>query len=183
MSEENNRVYIDTNVLYNWLFSNDPADSTSATKFMSDVEDGKYVGIISDFTLSELRKVIRNQLVRKGIEDPAVWSRKEQEAITRIYQIEEENVEVVSGEMPHDGIKNDEPFSRVSGRAYVLMGKYPGKAIAVHRTKKHKGLSTADTIHVVLAQNFGCGKIASFDRDFGGLSEIPQLDVRQEYAS
>jgi len=166
-----------------WLFSENRADSTSATKFMGDVEGGKYVGIISDFTLSELRKVIRNQLVRKGIEDPAVWSRKEREAITRIYQIKEENVEIVSGEMPHDGIKSDELFSRVSGRAYVLMGKYPGKAIAVHRTKKHKGPSTADTIHVVLAQNFGCGKIASLDRDFGGLSEIPQLAIKQEYAS
>jgi len=34
---------------------------------------------------------------------------KEHEATTRMYPIKEENVEIVSGEMPDDGIKNDEP--------------------------------------------------------------------------
>jgi len=181
MSEENNRIYIDTNVLYNWLFSKNFTDLIPAKKFMKDVEDGKYIGIISDFTLNELRKIIRNQLVNKGIEDPTIWNTREQEAITKIYQIKKENVEIVSGEIPNDDIKNDELFSKVSDRAYVLMGKYSGKVITENRIKKHKGLSTADTIHVALAQNFSCSKIASFDGDFGNLSEIPQLVVKQEY--
>lgn len=182
MSAQNNRIYVDTNVLYYWLFSKNYADLIPATKFMQDIENGKYKGIISDLSLNELRKVIRTQLVNKGKTNPTEWESAEREAITRIYQLKKENVEIVSGEITDDDIKTDELFSRVSDKAYAFMIKYPGKVIKPKTKDEHKGLSPVDTFHIVLAQNFKCNKIASFDGDFQvSSSEIPQLVVKQEY--
>jgi predicted nucleic acid-binding protein len=182
MSEEDNRIYVDTNVLYYWLFSKNFKDLIPARKFMKDIESGKYKGIISDLTLNELKKVIRTQLVNKGITDPNKWKATEDDAITKIYQIKNENVEIVSGEIATEDIKIDEPFSKVSDKAYTFMSKYSGKVIRPEKKEEHKGLSTVDTFHLVLAQNFKCNKIASFDGDFHvSSSEMTQLDVKQEY--
>lgn len=149
---------------------------------MKDVENGKYKGIISDLTLNELRKVIRYQLVKKGVTDPEGWSLAERKALDSIYAIKKENIEIVSGEIPPEDIKSNELFSKVSDKAYSLMMKYPGKVIKPVREEEHKGLSSVDTFHIVLAQNFKCTKIASFDGDFAeASSEMPQLVIKQEY--
>lgn len=64
MSLVYNRLYIDTNVLYDWLFDDDTSEEKHATSFIRNVQDGKYTGIVSDLALNELIKVIRSTMVR-----------------------------------------------------------------------------------------------------------------------
>ena len=57
---ENNRIYIDTNVLINWLFGVTATTLKPATDFIKDIENGRYTGVISYLTLNELLKVMRH---------------------------------------------------------------------------------------------------------------------------
>lgn len=91
------RIYIDTNVLYNWLFGASTRTVKPATGFIKDVEDGKYIGVISDITLNELYRIVRNLLVRAGKNDHGIWKRKQDEAIRKIYRIKKGQIEIVSG--------------------------------------------------------------------------------------
>ena len=185
MAEENNRVYIDTNVLFNWLFGVKATTAKPATDFIKDVENGKYVGIISDVTLNELVKIIRNIMVERGQTDPASWERKKKEAIRKIYAIKKEQIEIVSGTINDcEKSEDDLVFGKISDQAYNIIQKYPGVAKWDDSEKKtkHKGMSTADTFHVILAKIFNCDKIASFDSDFKEVSsEIKQLVVKEIY--
>lgn len=186
MSEsENNRIYIDTNVLFNWLFGVTATTLKPATDFIKDIQRGRYVGVISYLTLNELLKVISNLLVDKGKTDPAEWKSKREEAIRKIFAIDSNQIEIVSG-TTNDSTHNENEllFGKISDNAYDLMEKYPGtvKYDNTARKDKHKGMSTVDTLHVELAKIFNCSKIASFDSDFKEVnSEIKQLVVKEVY--
>lgn len=181
---ENNRIYIDTNVLINWLFGVTATTVKPATDFIKDVENGRYKGVISYLTLNELLKVIRNIMVQQGKTDPALWKSKGKDAINKIYKIKKDNMEIVSGITTDCKKSGDELlFGKISDQAYTVMEKYPGRTLQGVREKdKHKGMSTVDTFHVILAKIFNCDKIASFDDDFQEAnSEIKQLVVKEIY--
>ena len=181
---DNNRVYIDTNVLINWLFGVKATTAKPATDFIKDIENGRYKGVISFLTLNELLKVIRNLMVERGKTDPTFWERKGNEAIDKIYRIKKENIEIVSGTTTDCEKSEDELlFGKISDQAYTVMEKYPGGILQkVGEKDKHDGMSTVDTFHVILAKIFNCDKIASFDGDFKEVSsEIKQLVVKEIY--
>ena len=183
MAHTQQRIYIDTNVLYNWLFGASTKTHKPATDFIQDIKDGKYVGVISDITLNELCKIIRHLLVKAGKNDPVVWKRKQDEAIRKIYSIKMEQIDIVSGTSKDTQRSSSElEFGNISSEAYNIMEKYPGKIISSHGQNKHKGLSTVDSLHVILAKVFNCSKIASFDGDFHEThSEIPEMIISEDY--
>ena len=186
MSEpENNRIYIDTNVLYNWLFGYTATRAKPATEFINDVSNGRYVGIISYLTLNELIKIIRNMMVEQGKIEPLQWERKRDEALRKIFALNNEHVEIVSGNITDSTCnEKDLMFGTISNKAYLLMEKYPGtvKFDETERKSKHKGISTVDSLHVELAKIFKCCKIASFDSDFAEVnSEVRQLVIKEVY--
>ena len=186
MSEpENNRIYIDTNVLFNWLFGTTATSVKPATEFINDVVNGRYVGIISYLTLNELLKIISNMMVDKGKTEPAQWKRKRDEALKKIFALNDKQVEIVSGNITDSTCnEKDLMFGTISDNAYTLMEKYPGtvKFDATKGKNKHKGISTVDSLHVELAKIFKCCKIASFDSDFAEVnSEIQQLVIKEVY--
>ena len=162
-----------------WLLPKNTSTSKPSTDFLKDVQNGKYIGVISYLTINELFKSIRNILVHEGKTDVAVWKSKEEEAIRKIYALPKDFVEIVSAKVDDCSAKEEDlVFGKISDDAFTLMETYRGKVTK----NKHDGLSTVDSYHVVLAKLFECNKIASIDNDFNETSnEIPRLAVKEMY--
>jgi len=173
------RIYIDTNILVYWLFPKNTLTAKPSADFLKDVEDGKYIGVISYLTINELFKSIRGMLVKDGKTSITLWKAKEKEAMRKIFALSSKFVEIVSGKKDDcKAIQDDLAFGKISDDAFLIMDKYPGQVTK----NKHDGLSTIDTYHVVLAKLFDCNKIASIDNDFKECSnEIPPLSVKEVY--
>jgi len=164
--------------------SNNSTTLVPITKFMNDVQSGKYQGIISYLTLNEILKIIRNLLVKKGKTDPDVWRREEENAIERIYKLPNSSFEILAG-LPDESITSSDElhFGKISNDALEIMKKYSGKVKEIPGSDdEHDGLSTVDTYHIILAKKFNCEKIASFDKDFvEASSEIGTIVLKEEY--
>ncbi|MCY4490026.1 MAG: hypothetical protein OXC46_01010 [Thaumarchaeota archaeon] len=116
------RIYIDTNVLIYWLFPTHPATAKPSTAFMSDIKSsGKYHGIISDFTINEMIKVIRSILVTRKITNASSWENKIKWAVEKIYNLNKDDFTVVFGMAYEDNSDDDMGFGRISYEATQLM--------------------------------------------------------------
>ena len=177
------RIYVDTNVLLYWLLPSRPATAKPCTDFMRDVESGgKYLGIISNLALNEMIKGIRNILVAGNKTDAACWRSEVDRALHAIYELNE-NFVIVSGTAEEAGPDASMSFGAMSVEATNLIKDHEGTArTRSGRGTVHDGLSTADTLHAVLAKRMNCSQIATFDNDFDELSDyMPRMNVREAY--
>ncbi|MCY4490029.1 MAG: type II toxin-antitoxin system VapC family toxin [Thaumarchaeota archaeon] len=179
------RIYIDTNVLIYWLFPSHPATAQPSAAFMQDVElSGKYYGIISDFTLNEMIKVIRNVPVAENKISVTSWKYEISFALKKIYALKNNNFTVITGSEDEVNFENNMNFGEISIEATQLMIDNPGttkinaKGVAIH-----DGLHAADSLHAVLAKRMDCSRIATFDNDFDEISYyIPRMNVKEMYS-
>lgn len=168
----NDRSYLDVSVLFNWLMASKASYNKPASAFIKEVENGKFSIVISDLALNEFAKTVKNTLVKNGYTNPESWTKKIHECMDRIFKLSG-NVTIIPW---HITAKDDinYPFLQVSSSAYNLMLKYSGHTIQNRSGQNmHKGLSTADTLHVALARMLKCSMIVTSDKDFEEVEEIP----------
>ena len=151
---------------------------------MSDIESNKeYHGIISDFTINEMIKVIRSILVTRKITNASSWENKIKWALDKIYSLNKNNFTVVSDMAYENNSDNDMNFGTITAEATQLMKEKPGKIKTDTKGRiTHMGLSTADTVHATLAKWMNCSKIATFDNGFNEISDyLPRMNIKEEY--
>jgi len=170
------RIYFDSAVLLRWLLGEGHSTKGVASSFIDGVSNEKYEGIISQLTILEMIKVIRNLLVEKGKTDPKEWADFIFKAIDSIYKIPK--IRIIEGTVKETGEKHTVTssdhmsFGKISYDAVELIKKYQGKTKSSTDGKKleHDGISAVDALHVILAKRLKCNKIVSFDNDFDQLS-------------
>lgn len=153
-------VYIDTMVLiYHFLSSSNGRLTQKATMFLRDVEKGKYVGIVTTFTVAEYLAVIRGLLCQRRnrqvspAEISTIKLRLEQ-FINQMGIVLYDSDVLASGHTvfaeSESMIEKDESYK----------GKYD---------RKWHCLNGADALHVAFAASVNAEAIATFDDDFRGV--------------
>ncbi|MDA7944432.1 MAG: PIN domain-containing protein [Nitrosopumilus sp.] len=170
MHDTDGRSYVDASVLFNWLMSDGTPSNEHASAFIKGVENGRFAVIISDLALNEFAKTIKNTLVKNGDIDPESWTKKISNCMEKIFTL---HGDVMIIPLQTSSVKHNFPFSWISSTAYNLMLKYPGRTIQNRSGRHiHRGLSTADTLHVALACALKCSLIVTSDKDFDEVEEI-----------
>jgi len=171
------RIYIDSNVLiYYFKPRHKPQYSALSKRFLKNVEEGRFEGIVSIFSILELIKIIREILVQlEDVRDPKEWEKEIRIVIETIFKTN--NIKIVEGPSKEcarfDDIR-DLLYATVLWDSFELMNKYQGKILWNGHEFRHEGLYPADTLHLVLAKKTGCNKIATFDRDFDETRDVVQ---------
>ncbi|MFQ5951635.1 MAG: type II toxin-antitoxin system VapC family toxin [Candidatus Geothermarchaeales archaeon] len=152
------RYYIDTNVLINYQLGHVVKGfADRATRFLLQVEDGRYEGIVSILTLLEFISAARRILAEKGdVDDSDQREEIVSESVEAIFQMK--NLTMV--DFSHDEITLSDSLLR----AYDVLRRYfTGRTTSNGR---HLTLKAADALHIVMAQRLGCDKIVTFDENF-----------------
>jgi len=165
------RIYIDTNVLVYFFYTKQRKDfSDKAKLFLGKVETSKFEGVISSITLMELIKCLRELLVKFGkIYDLNRVDEIICQQIKVLYSID--NIRFAEGRPPeYDPTTEVENlyYYAVSNESLKLIQSCKGKVYPDYNTgvAEHTGLHPIDIIHVVLAKQLQCDKIATFEWNF-----------------
>ena len=175
------RIYIDTNVLVYYFYTRQREDfSEKAKRFLQRVESNKFEGVISSVTLMELIKVLRELLVTYGkIRDMNMIESVINQQIKELYSMN--NICFVEGRPPDlKPVVEVEKlyYYSITSRSLNLLQTCRGKIDADHETgePEHAGLHPLDIMHVVLAKQLNCHRIATFEWNFKEASgEVPAL--------
>ena len=170
MSSISDSIYVDANVLVNWLVPDNSQDSRHASSFIEAVENKKLTAVITELTLNEFAKVLRVILVKQGYTNPQYWAEQLDICMNRIYQLPD-NVQMISSNSISSDGKNYQFFD-ITSDAYGFIMKYPGKTKQMKKHKEHNGLSTVDTLHIAIACKLGCSIIVTSDKGFEDVKEI-----------
>lgn len=188
IANKGDRIYIDTNVLVYFFYSKQRGDlSDKAKRFLKEIEKEKFEGIISSITLIELIKCLRELLVKfGGIADINKVDEIIGQQLKVLYSIN--NIHFVEGYPPKFEISPDVDqlyYSTVSNNSLKLIQAYKGRVLPDYNTGKaeHQGLHPIDIIHVVLAKQLHCDKIATFEWNFQETSgEVTPLILQDRYS-
>lgn len=153
-------VYVDTMVfIYHFLYSSKTRLASKAASFLKDIETGKYVGIVTSFTVAEYLAVIRGLLCERrnrqvSPEEISAIRKRLEQFITQmgimLYDSDTlANRHAVFAEC-ESMIERDTPSK----------GKYD---------RKWHYLNGADALHVAFAASVNAEAIATFDDDFRGI--------------
>ena len=178
------RIYIDSNILLNWLFGVSTTKVKPSSDFLNEVIAGKFEGIITSLTLNEVIKVTRNIMTGNGKTEPGYWKSKEKEAMRKIFELPAKNVIISNDVLENLELSEDElNFEKISDEALTLIKKYQGSTkINEDGKTEHDGLSTVDSLHLAIAKKIACDKIATADADFKETeAELPVLFVKEVY--
>jgi len=173
IARKGERIYIDSNVfVYCFYSKHKPNLYAKAKDFLSKVENGKFVGIVSSATIMEIIKSLRELLVKYGrVKSTQDVETLVQQCISPLFSIPPDRMKFLEGRPP-DLIPMPEAkemyYYNVSNEALRTMQKYPGKIGTDMDTgePEHKGLHAVDTFHVVLAKKLQCDKLATFAWEF-----------------
>lgn len=171
IAQKGDRIYIDTNVLVYFFYTKHRADfSQQAKRFLMEIEKSKFEGVISSITLMELINCMRELLVAYGnVKDVSAVDQIVSQQLKVLYSIA--NIHFVEGYPPDFELSPDIEqlyYSTVSNNSLRLIQACKGKILPDYNTGKveHKGLHPIDIIHVVLAKQLHCDKIATFEWNF-----------------
>lgn len=170
------RVYIDTMILVCHVWSEfDERDNriTKATKkFLKEIMDKKYIGIVSTHTMNETIAILKKHYAELNTSNPSdedieCLISKLEMAIKKL-GFEYHDADILSRELPSD----DWLFSQ--SKCIII------KSESIHtptyrNPKRWSMLGGADAIHVVLAKQSKADFFATFDKGFKGLKD--GLDV------
>jgi predicted nucleic acid-binding protein len=165
------RIYIDANVLVYYFYSKYRKDfSKNATDLLNKVATKKFEGIISNLTIMELIKSLRELLVEYGkIGKIADIDTIVEKTIKPLFLMD--NICFVEGR-PTDFEPAIEIaklyYHSASNECLKLMNVYKGKVGSDYTSgmPKHQGLHAPDFFHLFLAKQLRCDKIATFDWAF-----------------
>ena len=172
--------YIDTNILLYFLKTKYfGKQSDMAKRFLQKIEDGKYHGTISEFTLSELVKSLREVMVKyENIKLANDWKIEIGKALKAIYEIQNLDIKKVFTKNDGKQLLTEE----IANEGINILQKYPGKVSKKDDEFEHDGLHPMDTYHIVLAKTLGCSALATFDNDFDeSKTEIPTLKLQSDF--
>lgn len=174
---------MDSNVLLN-LFGGygSRSEGKAAQRFMKTIEEGKAGGVVSTWALMEIITVIRKAMARNGKMDLGDIEPAVERIVSAIYRIR--NLRIVSGTpLEMSKISRGPPLlweilenalSHLSDSLYD---------VEWHKMKKiHEvnGIGSNDALHIMLAVQFGCDFLATFDRGFWADERpIPIFDVKE----
>ncbi len=167
-------VYIDTMIfVYHFLSSSrTQALASKARSFLKDVEIGKYMGIVTSFTIAEYLAVIKGVLCNK---------RNSQVSSSEIFTIKSKLEQFISqmGIILYDSdmLASRNPIFCECESVIERTTAFKGK-----RDRKWHYLKGADALHVALAISVKAEAIATFDDDFrGAVGIINPLMVSEMY--
>jgi predicted nucleic acid-binding protein len=165
------RIYIDTNVLVYFFYTKQRPDfSEMAKEFLKKIEKSKFEGVITSITLMELIKCLRELLVKYG---NIIDANKLDEIICQqlkvLYSIG--NIRFVEGHPPEYAPETELEqlyYYTISNKSLKLMQNCKGRVYPDYNkgTAEHEGLHPMDIMHVVLAKQLHCDKIATFEWNF-----------------
>ncbi len=167
-------VYIDTMVLV-YYFLSSPRNETLTKKsksFLKDIENQRYMGIITSFTIAEYLSVIKGVLCDK----------RNGNVLTSDISTVRERLEQFISQMgiilyDADTIANKSAVFSECENMVERSGVYKGK----YDCKWHY-LKGADALHLALAKSVNAEAIATFDDDFrGGGTTISPLMLSEVY--
>lgn len=153
-------VYVDTMVfVYHFLQSSKTRLSNKAASFLRDIETGKYIGIITSFTVSEYLAVIRGLLCEKrnrqvSPEEILVIRRRLEQFITQM------------GIMLYDSDTLANRHAVFAECESMIERDTPSKG---RYDRRWHYLNGADALHVAFATSLNAEAIATFDDDFRGI--------------
>jgi len=165
------RLYIDSNVLVYYFYTKQQRDfSKKAQALLKKIENTKFEGVISSFTLMEVIKSLRELLVKYGnIRKVADIEEIIRQQISGLFAIR--NIRFVEGRPP-DFTPMPEVkelyFCTVCNEALGIISECTGKPDIDRGTGEvvHRGLHAPDILHVALAKKLQCDKLATFEWNF-----------------
>lgn len=136
--------------------------SSKANAFFRDVEKGKYIGIISTFTIAEYTGVLKQLLVNQ---------RDGQVTQSEIQKVKEEIERFITkmGIILYDADSLASKTTIFGKCDYIIESS---SAFKGRRDRKWHSIKGADALHVSLAQSVNAEGIATFDDDFRGASIV-----------
>ena len=171
IANKGERIYIDTNVLVYYFYTKQRKDlSDKAKLFLQRIESSKFEGIISSITLMELIKSLRELLIKFGkMRDMDTVEAVILQQIKELYAIN--HMHFVEGHPPEfEPLEEVEElyYYTISNESLKLIQQCKGKVWADRETgePEHAGLHPIDIIHIVLAKQLHCNKIATFEWNF-----------------
>jgi len=161
-------VYIDTMVfIYHFLRSSKGRLTHKAASFLRDVEKGKYVGIVTSFTVAEYLAVIRGLLCQKR--NKQVSPSEISTIKLRLEQfINQMGIVLYDADVLAGGHAVFAESESMIERDTPSKGKYD---------RRWHYLNGADALHVAFAASVNAEAIATFDDDFRGIcgSVVPLM--------
>lgn len=171
-------IYIDVMLfIYYFLYPSTSDLSRKSRNFFHDIENGRYVGIVSTFSVMEfigvIKAIISDSLKRK-ISDNETQSMKKV-ILDFIYSMGIILYDSDSLTIPQ-GSTSCSLFSECENlieAAKPTLGAFD---------KKWHSLKGADSLHVLFALRVNAQRFATFDDDFRGIDDkIKVLMIREEY--
>lgn len=156
------RVYVDTNVIIYYLHPGSDVGEGKAKAFFLDIEQSKYVGVVSDFCRLEYLVYIKDEI-----------------AMAKSGAVSKKDIDL--GMDQFDRVVEDFGLEEVSTDS-LLAKSFIASCTEViekcHPVQDRKGewaiFSGADSIHAVLASRSHADFLATLDADFRGLCDSVQ---------
>jgi len=186
--------YIDTNILIAYASGpkKEPKQYPKAKQIFDDIKQGKFVGVISTLTITEVKGVLRSHIGsdRKTLEG------KSHSEISNYVKTEANSMFqlLIKAVMELTNIKFEKGrqtnFQSILEQADEIMDEIEGKVKfydkcgrcgAEHENSYHKQILVADILHALMAKDTGCDFLITFDKGFIGLigsTRIDPLDIR-----
>jgi predicted nucleic acid-binding protein len=158
--------------VYHFLYSPTTFFSRKSASFLKDVEEGKYIGIITSFTVAEYVAVTRGILCKQrnkqvASEEMLTIKAKLEEFITQMGIVLYDSDTLAT---KHAVFADSENMIE---RDVPSFGKYDGK---------WHYLKGADAIHLAFANSVNAEAIATFDDDFKGVcGTVSPLIISEVY--
>jgi len=165
------RLYIDSNILVYYFYTKQRNDlSKKAQNLLQKIESAKFEGVISSFTLMEVMKSLRELLIKYGnVRKVTDIENIIREQIFGLFAIR--NIRFVEGRPPDFTPMSEVKellFCKICNEAFSILCKCTGKPDYDQETGQvvHKGLHAPDILHIVLAKELQCDKLATFEWNF-----------------
>ncbi len=153
-------IYIDTMIfIYHFFYSPSVFLSRKSSLFLKDIETGKYMGIVTTFTIAEYLAVTRGLLCKKR--KKPVTSSDIQAVKAKLEQfINEMGIVLYDSDALATKHAVFADCENMIERDVPSVGKYDGK---------WHYLKGADALHLAFANSVNAEAIATFDDDFKGV--------------